>query len=133
MKLTPKQEAYAQARVDGKGPSEAYRLAYATRASAAVVSVAAQKVEKHPTVLARMASLRALLDTALTLGRTEKREILARMVRPAKPGEKVQLTNEQLKAVEIDNKMAGHNEAEKLNVDGIGELVQMIRRGAAKP
>lgn len=49
--LTPKQQAYVEARVKGAGPSEAYRLAYsADRMSPNAIAVEASRLESHPNV-----------------------------------------------------------------------------------
>lgn len=51
MSLTPKQQAFANAIVEGRNPSEAYRLAYScNRMSAAAISVEAQKLLKNPKI-----------------------------------------------------------------------------------
>jgi phage terminase small subunit len=50
-KLTSKQEAYKNARIAGKDPSDAYDIAYPThKMSRNAVAVAAQKLEKHPII-----------------------------------------------------------------------------------
>jgi hypothetical protein len=41
--------------------------------------------------------------------------------------------DQRLKAIEIDNKMAGHNEPEQLKVTGLGSILQKIRTSARKP
>lgn len=131
-RITPKQEAFAQLIVDGNPPSKAFRIAYDSKASVKVVSIMAQRVLKHHLVIRRCQELQSKAEAARTLGRIRKREMLARMlVRPL--GQSGSLSREQLKAIEIDNVMAGHNEPEKIEVSGVGELVDMIRREAPKP
>ena len=50
-KLTSKQEAYKNARIAGSDPSAAYDIAYPThQMSRNAVNVAAQKLERHPTI-----------------------------------------------------------------------------------
>ena len=128
-RLTAKQEAFAQAIVDGKRPSEAFRLAYPDqKASPKIVSVKAAQAQNHPTIAGRIAELRGMLTKKKTLERDEKRLLLAATVRGTK-----ELSDAQMKAIEIDNKMAGHNEPEQLKVTGLGSLLQKIRQSAPKP
>lgn len=130
--LTGKQEAFAQAIVDGKGPSEAYQVAgYSVRAGAKVVSVKAAEVGRVAAVIARIAELRAKVTGAKTLDRVKKRELLAAFV--LKDETKKDLTIEQLRAMEIDNRMAGHNEPDKVNVFGLSDLLRQIRSTSRKP
>lgn len=140
IQLTPTQEAFAQAIVDGHGPSDAYRKAGYSNSSPKLVSIAAAKIQRHPAVKARIADLRARLTNRKTLERVEKREMLATFIRakiekvPEHLGPGVIIfSREQLSALEIDNRMAGHNEAEKLKVTGMGSVLQKIRRDAPKP
>jgi phage terminase small subunit len=50
-KLTSKQEAYKNARIEGNKPSASYDIAYpAHKMSRNAVAVAAQKLEKHPII-----------------------------------------------------------------------------------
>ena len=73
--VTPKQRAYADARVAGAGPSEAYRIAYSTgNMSPQAISVEAARLEKHPTVSlviqeAERKSLEAIDVTAEAIAR----------------------------------------------------------------
>ena len=58
-RLTAKQEAYALARIAGKGPSDAYRSAYdAGKMSPAVVSVKAAELERHGNIAVAIAEAR---------------------------------------------------------------------------
>lgn len=50
-RMTPKQQAFANAIVEGMNPSEAYRAAgYSNRMSAHAVTVEAQRLLKHPVI-----------------------------------------------------------------------------------
>jgi hypothetical protein len=58
-KLTSKEEAYARARADGKGPSDAYRASRDTsRMSTATISSNAKRLERKPAIQARIEELR---------------------------------------------------------------------------
>ena len=131
-RITAKQEAFAQAIVAGKGPSEAYRSAYAMQGSARVVSVHAQDVLRHWLVAARIKELRDRAARPAILSRQAKLERLARAI-SEQVTKKNQLTPEQIRAIEIDNRMQGHNEPEQLKVTGLGSVMQKIRRDAPKP
>ncbi len=54
--------------------------------------------------------------------RVEKRKLLARMARnPKLP------PRDRMMAIEIDNKMAGHLEPEKIEIFGMGDLLALVR------
>jgi hypothetical protein len=49
--LTPKQRAYVERRIEGRGPSAAYRDAYGcAQASPQAVAVEASRMERHPKI-----------------------------------------------------------------------------------
>lgn len=62
--LTPKQEAFCQRYIETSNASEAYRLAYNSKAKPATQHRSAHEVLAHPKVAARLAELRAKLETA---------------------------------------------------------------------
>lgn len=128
-RLTAKQEAFAHAIADGKTQVDAYLASYDWKGKKAGSEKKACELAALPAVAARIAALRERATTKRTLGRIEKRELLAATVL----GHTKPLSDVQMKAIEIDNKMAGHNEPEKLKVEGMGSLLQKIRRTAAKP
>lgn len=133
-RLTPKEEVFAQAIMSGKNQSEAYRTAYPNqKCNANVTAVAANRVANRAVVSARLVQLRNMAARPAILTRARKLEKLAAMIENANVVVNDQLTSDQLKAVEIDNKMQGHQEAEKLKVTGLGSLLQKIRAAAPKP
>lgn len=131
-KLTAKEAAFAQAIVAGKTQADSYRGAYSTKAKPEVIAVAANRVANRARVIHRITELRNLAAKPSLLTRTRKLEKLAAMVETVMAS-KQQLTPDQLKALEIDNKMQGHNEAEKIKVSGLGGLLQKIRASSPKP
>jgi hypothetical protein len=136
--LTEEQKIYARHRADGTlGKREAYLAAYpnASRKSAPVL---ASRMDQRPEVRAEIERLQKKTETSTVLTRQEKREFLARVVR-AKIGEIDETSDlcdsktlyydkegnhirtvlkmpSKAQCVEIDNKMAGHNEPEKVDV-----------------
>lgn len=131
-RITAKEEAFCTAIASGKGPSEAYRSSYDTNASAAIVTVGAQQVLRRKRVTDRIQALRDKAARPAILTRQRKLERLAAMVEE-QVADGAQLTSEQLKAVELDAKMQGHNEPEKLKIEGLGTVLQKIRKDARKP
>lgn len=138
MSLTAKQEAFARAIVAGKGPSDAYRGSYDSKSNAAGIARRAQTVLNHPEVQARIHDLREKADKTvareLGLTRARKRWIIEKFVEKAVISDSVaDLTPEQLRAMEIDNKMAGHNEPDQVEHSGMGGIMDLIRKAARKP
>jgi len=138
MVLTPEHKAYCRARADGTlGKREAYLAAYpnVSRSSAPTL---ANRLDRKPEIRAEIERLQKKTETATVLSRQEKREFLARVVRAkiAEVDETSDLVDSKtlyydkegnlirtvLKlpgkatCIEIDNKMAGHNEPEKVDV-----------------
>src|SRR5262249_41784509 len=58
-KLTPKEDAYARARADRKGPSDSYRSSRdATRMAATTIAANAKRLERKPAIKARIEELK---------------------------------------------------------------------------
>lgn len=133
-RLTAKQEAFCHSIADGKTQLDAYLSAYDWHGNMTVAKTRASEEAAKPHVAARLATLRERQTTPKTLTRQRKLERLAAMVEEqvATVGNQ-QLTGDQLKAIELDARMQGHNEPEKLKVEGMGSLLQKIRRTAPKP
>jgi len=138
MVLTEEHKIYCRHRADGTlGKREAYLAAFpnASRESAPVL---ASRLDRKPEIRAEINRLQKRTETSTVLTRQEKREFLARVVR-AKIGE-IDETSDlcdsktlyydkegnhirtvlklpgKATCIEIDNKMAGHNEPEKVDV-----------------
>jgi hypothetical protein len=121
-------------------------------------STEATRLEKAPEIKAEIARLKQKTETSATLSRQEKREFLARVVRAEYPqidpedplspnldlvesmqrhynkdGELTRISFKlpsKTSAIEIDNKMAGHNEPEEHNVTFEGGVMLVPLGGA---
>jgi phage terminase small subunit len=77
-KLTSKQESYKNARIEGNEPSAAYDIAYPThKMSRNAVNVAAQKLERHPTISLLIQKARDKAETSAVMSREEALEKLS--------------------------------------------------------
>lgn len=141
-KLTTQQAQYCQHRVSGNhNKVESYMLAY-PKCQKNSASNLSNKLEKKPQIIAEIKRLQGQVEDKSVLTRMEKRQFLARVVRakladmdPEDPNDPdADLIHEitkkydkdgchlgttaklpgKLQAVEIDNRMSGHNEPEKV-------------------
>lgn len=116
--FTEMQLRFINARVRGAPVMVALREAGYSTASRADVS-------KNADIQAEIDRRLKLVDDVPSAGmmeRVEKRKLLARMARnPKLP------SRDRMMAIEIDNKMAGHNEPEKVEFFGMGNLLDLIR------
>ncbi len=140
--LTPQQEKFCQLRAGGEmSKTDCYLTAYPRTKKAETARVNYQRLEKDPRISARIKELMQATETDLVLGRQEKREFLARVVRANfksidpddpeeenadliesitrrynKDGDHIATTIKlpsKATCIEIDNRMAGHNEPEE--------------------
>lgn len=122
--LNARQERFCELIVSGTTAKEAYRLAGYT-GEGNVAESTASKLLRNPKVQARMAGLRATQTSAALLTRDEKRRILARMVTdPATP------VLAKIRAIELDSKLAGHFEPERVTVEAGPVTLESIRQRA---
>lgn len=121
--LTPKQLAFANAILDGKGPSEAYKAAGYWQGSSKVVSVKAQGLLKTPAVADYIAVGRRKTANRAQMTRDDK---LARLEERIRSGEI--LDRDGIKAVEVHNVMTGDNAPVEVNVFGLTDLLQLVRK-----
>lgn len=154
MELTEEHKVYCRHRADATlGKREAYLAAFpnASRSSAPVL---ANRLDRKLEIQAEIKRLQTKTETATVLTRQEKREFLARVVR-AKIGEIDETSDlcdsktlyydkegnhirtvlkmpSKAQCIEIDNKMAGHNEAEKVDVTVNGG-VMLVPMGSGGP
>lgn len=122
--LTPKQLAFANAILEGTGPSDAYRKAGYATGSPAVVSVKAQEVLKHPDVAAYIAAGKAKTAAQAEMTRNDKLRALEDTIRGTK-----RLDSAQIKALEVHNLMTGDNAPQEVNVFGLSDLLAVVRKG----
>lgn len=124
--LTKKRKLFAEATVDGLNGPQAYSAAYGKDAGKNA-KVRAWELRKNPQVAAYIAELQAKAEAPRTLARIRKRQLIAEMVEE-KVAKKKQLTGEQIKAMELDCRIAGHFEPDKVEVFGLGELLALVRK-----
>ena len=109
--LTPKQEAFALAIVEGKTQADAYRSAYNTKAKPESIHVSASQLMADPKISIRVAELRRELEEASLWTRLDSVKVLSEIAKgqdpEAKPADRVNAT----KAL---NTMHGWD---KLNID----------------
>lgn len=129
--LTPKQRAFCDAILAGKGPSEAYRSAYSTKASARVVSVHAQRVLKHEAVASHLKAERAKLQAEDFLTRSEAVGILANIAKAAGK-ERGATRKEKIAAIAQASRILGYDSPQKVEVKLEGSLLHRIRSRATK-
>jgi hypothetical protein len=133
--LNAKQLVYCRERADGNQTQVGcYRTAY-PGVSIQAAKYSANKLDKNPMVIAKIKKLQDATETKSTLSRQEKRETLARVVRMTPremsmdssivdsvvilkdaEGNVKKITYKcpsKIAAIEVDNKMAGHNEPEQ--------------------
>lgn len=124
--LTPSQRAFAHAIADGKDQSAAYREAYnCPNSSARTVKVNACRVRLVPRVAAYIAELQAKQDEKRFLTREKKRQILADIALAT-----TSKASERTKAIEVDNVMTGDNAPQQVQVFGLGDLLNLVRKQA---
>ena len=124
-KLTPPQLVFAKAILDGMSQGKAYKAAYPHTTDKAALSNGSRLI-RTDCVREYIDSCRQKQETAETLTRTRKREFLAGVVAGNADRE---LTPLQLQAIAIDNKMAGHDAPERVEVsmNPLEKLVHAIQ------
>lgn len=153
MPLNPNQLKFAQLSAGGMNKRQAYREAYPKCGSEKAASTKSQLLWSDPRVVKVVEDIRKASSTVSTLSVREKREFLARTVRcnvqnlseeDADLVESIKKSYDKdgnflsedlrlgskLKAIEIDNRLAGHNEPEEHKVD-VGGGVMLVPVGGA--
>lgn len=120
--LTSKQTAFANALLDGMTGSDAYRKAYNTQGNSRAAARKAVDLRKHPAIIAYISEKQAEADRLDGLERQEKRRLLASIARDPNAS-----PSDRMKAIELDSKMAGHLQPEKVEVFGMADLLEMVR------
>lgn len=99
--LTPKQEKFCHAIVDGKSQAEAYKEAYSTKNMAdSTVYQEASRLMDNPNISARIAELRERIDNKLVMSAKKRAEKLTEFINNDDP-------SIAMKAIDILNKMTG--------------------------
>lgn len=141
--LTPQQKRFCHYLADGLPQGKAYLKAYKGVKKVETASVCANKLLKNTNIREYYETLVKKSESEACLSRKEKREFLARVVRTpinkvANDSDLVQervrtmqpngakketlKMPDKLKAIEQDNKMAGHNEPEEIRVEHSGHM-----------
>lgn len=111
--LTARETTFVHAIASGKGPSEAYRLAYdASKMTPASIKATAYNVSIRPHVEAKIAELKAKVEERMVLSRSRKRHILYEIAEA-----KRNKATDRIKAIEVDNRMSGDDAAIKIEGD----------------
>lgn len=131
-RLTAKEESFCQEIVKGTPVAAAFLGAGYRATSLRLAGINAQRTLGRSRVSARIQELRNMAARPSILTRARKNALLAAMVEKKLLADE-QLSPEQLKALEIDNRMQGHNAEEKVKVSGMGALLQKIRKKGPKP
>lgn len=109
--------------LDGMSLTEAYQGAFDSPDPQAAAS-GAYRLMRNPLVREEIRRLQAEVDKLWLATREEKRAILARVFTDdfAKVGDR-------LKAIEVDNRMAGHDAPTEVTLNGVESLIASIRAG----
>jgi hypothetical protein len=120
IKLTAKQEAFAQAIADGMGQADAYRMAYdAEGMKDSTVYPKASRMMNEGKIRARIDELKAQVAEKQLWSREMSVKALVQAYREGSGAVKVS-------AVKELNAMHGYNEPSKLNITG--SMIQRIQR-----
>jgi len=145
MKLTAKQEAFAQAIADGMTQADAYRSAYsASNMSAGALHVEASKLLANPKLSLRVAELKQKLASKALWSREMSVKALVKAYQLAEKGDNPQAMTGAIKEI---NAMHGFNAPQKLDISAdmavttldVGKLSAatlraiMAAKDAAKP
>lgn len=128
MNLSDSQRRFCQLVVDGRSHTEAYRQSYPNCKSPNAAGVSATRMLRNDKVREEIKRLRKMMDSKLGLTRLRKRQILRNIAE-----DESLPAHQRIQAIATDNKMMGHDEPNKVQVD-IGShqlvrLLQMIREG----
>ena len=132
MKLSDSQRKFCQLVVEGLSHTEAYLKAYARCTSRESASAAAPRLLGNVRVKQEIDRLRAEMENQRGLTRLEKRKILREIAH-----DKNQPPNIRIQAIATDNKMMGHDEPDRVQVEvgsnQVGDLLRQIRSGEDRP
>ena len=127
-KLTAKQTAFADAILDGKTGSDAYRIAYNTKGSNRAVARKAVDLMKHPAIIAYIKDMRSRVQTKKIMDKQEMLQELTEIAR-AKKKEGKEATTTRVSAMERIAKMQGFDAPQKIEAKVEGSLLDRIRKG----
>lgn len=110
--LDPKREKFLALILDGKSPLAAYKKLH-PKSSNPAAEVESSRWRNDPKFALRFRWMQKQSETETTLTQSEKREKLAKLVR-----EEAEEVRDIIKAIEVDNVMAGHNKPTEIAVSG---------------
>ena len=125
MKLSDSQRKFCQLTVDGVSHTEAYLQAYDGCKSQKGASVSAPRVLGYASVQKEIERLRKDMENEKGLTRLKKRQILEDIATDASLA-----ANLRIQAIATDNRMMGHDEPDKLQLEisPFGKMLDKIRK-----
>lgn len=121
-KITPQQEAFAQAVASGETDAQAYRIAYPKSLKWKLNSLGRQAhtASKNPKIVARVAELKGDLAKVSLWTREQSVKVLAEI---AGNGEK---DGDRVRAVSELNEMHGYNQPKKLDISATVHRIELV-------
>jgi len=121
--MDEKHRQFVKNYLDGMPAYEAYMKAF-DQSDAQTASVGAYRLMRNPLVREELRRLQAEIDKKWLATREEKRAILAKIF-----VEETNKVSDRIKAIEADNRMAGHDAPTEVTINGVESLIASIRAG----
>lgn len=110
--LTPKQEAFVNAIIEGKSQADAYRSAYSTKnMSNNAIYREASLLMSHPNIAQRVQELRDQIAADSIMSATERLKLLTRIARGEEPEKVVRFVNDEMVEYEVPACLKARREA----------------------
>ena len=119
--MDEKHREFVKLYLEGHSGAEAYAKVFGVDGVAAYNG--AYRLMRNPNVRAELQRLREEIDKKWLLSRDEKRAVLGEIIGTRE----FHKTADVLKAIEADNRMAGHDAPAVVQVTGIEELIHVVR------
>jgi len=121
--LTPRQKAFADAILDGKQPSEAYRVAkYSTNTNRNVIAVAANRILNNSAVQAYLSAEKKKIARSQILTRERSLQILGNIAEAGSATKR-----DKIAAIAQSSRMQGYDAPQKVEMKVEGSLLFRIR------
>jgi phage terminase small subunit len=127
MKITAKQQKFADCILAGNTGSDSYRKAYSTKGDNRSVARRAVELMANPKVEEYLAGVRAKLKKVTILDKQRSLEALTEIAN----AKKEQLTRDRIAAIKQISRMQGFDAPTKIEAKIQGSLLDQIRRGKA--
>ncbi len=124
MILSERHRNFVKLFLEGASQREAFGSAF-DEPDPMVCSRKACTLMRNPFIREEIVRLQAEIDKKWLLSREEKRAILGKLVVDDETPLK-----ERIKALEVDNAMAGHNAPSEVKINGVADLLAQIRSEA---